>query len=585
MPVLDNTDGNDTRKDEETGAQVLNAQGPNTNIEDWDWSGDTPVLRDPEGAEPTSTPTPTPAPAPESEPAPSTPPVESPTIPGTEDHVYGEMGPDQVPEFDPDLWANVPIFDGATENAMEDVAQGEDLYPGGLGPNGSLVGDPTLNVTPGVVENPYEVGTPEWQGISDANAAAEAEAALAAQEKIEADAATLREIMQSNIDDPNAYLADRGLLQEYTLDNSFLKNADGTLILDADGQPQEDVSLSMDPRYYQLEASNLAELVRAGTITAGQAAIAAAANFETSLIDIDSLSKNIDKIALLEPMKAASMAKHLNALLEGMEEGNIPMWARPAVAKVEQALAGRGISASSIGRDSLFNAIIQAAMPIAQQDATFEQEANKEVYNAKVNAIFEDTKIEFAAKQFNAKSKNEAAALMAQLGTQVSMANADRADRMAQFNTDQGNQTERYNAGQANQMTQFQANLDNNREQFNSNMSAQIDGATLQWRRQMNSANTAGVNAVNQANVQQAFNLNNQALSNLWQEQRDQAHWMFQASENEKNRQAQLEAAVLSRESSTAGEIGGFLEGLDINGEDILNGVSDAWDWVSGLGD
>ena len=43
--------------------------------------------------------------------------------------------------------------------------------------------------------------------------------------------------------------------------------------------------------------------------------------------------------------------------------------ARPAVALVNNNLADRGLEASSVGRDSLFNAIIQSAMPIAQSNA------------------------------------------------------------------------------------------------------------------------------------------------------------------------------------------------------------------------
>ena len=65
----------------------------------------------------------------------------------------------------------------------------------------------------------------------------------------------------------------------------------------------------------------------------------------------------------------------LNGLLEGMENGEIPVWASPAVAKVEQMLAARGLSASSVGRDALFNSIIQAAMPLAQSNATALQQA------------------------------------------------------------------------------------------------------------------------------------------------------------------------------------------------------------------
>ena len=403
----------------------------------------------------------------------------------------------------------------------------------------------------------------------------------------------VRQIMNSNVEDPNAFLEDAGLLQQYTLDNSFIKDAQGNIlykkgtdgkpILDSNGNkvPEgEDVSLSMDPRYYQLEASNAAALVKAGTITAGEATQAAVSNFEGTVQTISGLAQNLAKVAALEPMKAASMSSKLNSMLDGMEEGVIPLWARPAVTKVEQALAGRGLSASSIGRDSLFNAIIQAAMPIAQQDAAFEQDANKTVYTSKVQAIFEDTKIEFASAQFNAKSANDSAQFKAQLETQVALQNAARSDTMAQFNADSLNKGEQFNASEGNRMAQFNATMETQRDQFNKTMDAKIDSASVNWRRGMNSQNTAGINAVNQANTQQAFNLSNQALSNLWQEQRDLAHWMFQADEKEKDRRAQIEATVLARESSTASEIGGFIEGLDFDFNDIKTGVTDAWDWV-----
>ena len=65
----------------------------------------------------------------------------------------------------------------------------------------------------------------------------------------------------------------------------------------------------------------------------------------------------------------ALVSTQLSALLDGIEEGEIPVWARPAVAAVEQMLAERGLSASTVGRDNLLNAIIQSATPIAQSNA------------------------------------------------------------------------------------------------------------------------------------------------------------------------------------------------------------------------
>ncbi len=65
----------------------------------------------------------------------------------------------------------------------------------------------------------------------------------------------------------------------------------------------------------------------------------------------------------------ALVSNQIDSLLKGMEEGEIPAWAKPAVASVEAMLARRGLSASSVGRDNLFNAIIQSAIPLAQSNA------------------------------------------------------------------------------------------------------------------------------------------------------------------------------------------------------------------------
>ena len=65
----------------------------------------------------------------------------------------------------------------------------------------------------------------------------------------------------------------------------------------------------------------------------------------------------------------ALVSNQLDSLLVGIEEGNIPTWARPAVASVEAMLAQRGMSASTVGRDALLNAIIQSAVPMAQANA------------------------------------------------------------------------------------------------------------------------------------------------------------------------------------------------------------------------
>ena len=65
----------------------------------------------------------------------------------------------------------------------------------------------------------------------------------------------------------------------------------------------------------------------------------------------------------------ALVSNQMDTLLKGIESGEIPTWARPAVAAVDQMLAQRGLEASSVGRDNLVNAIIQSAVPLAQANA------------------------------------------------------------------------------------------------------------------------------------------------------------------------------------------------------------------------
>jgi len=436
--------------------------------------------------------------------------------------------------------------------------------------------------------------------------------------------ADARATIENMLTDPTSVIADKDLEQTYTeqqIQEGEIQDPTRNQLGDI-GDLDAQVTSLADP----ISAATGVD-VQEGTAASGveaQQGVASpavqAASMSAALIDPASLTKAVDEIAKINPMQAASMSENLDDLLDGMEDGNVPLWARPAVSKVEQMLASRGISASSVGRDSLFNAIIQAAMPIAQQDAAFQQDAYKTNYQAKVQAVMSDVSMEFAAKQFNATSKNQASQFNAQMQTQVNLQNAARADAMSQFNAQMQTQADlqtasrldamsqfniqnqmqadlqeaaridamgqfnvqmsqqgqQFNASQVNAMTQMTAQLQNQRDQFNSQMASQIEQSNVNWRRQVNQINTAGVNAVNQANVQNAFNLSNQALTFLWQEMRDEAHWEFQASEAEKDRKNQLEASILANETALGGEIGTTIENL-INGGNFLRSFFSSW--------
>jgi hypothetical protein len=368
----------------------------------------------------------------------------------------------------------------------------------------------------------------------------------------------------------------------------------------------------------------------------------------------------------------ALVSNQMSSLLEGIEDGEIPAWARPAVSKVEELLAQRGLSASSVGRDNLFNAIIQSALPIAQsnaqaiqasvaqeretearvaiQEAQFKQqtslqnaqnifnlditqfnadqqrelsnskffqtisltEANNEqqaaiqdavlmsqrniaeadlntkrqINNAKSFLQKDLTNISLqqqsfilqaqqeqqvllsnqaarnAAEQFNASSENQTNQFMADLNARIDISNVQQENAIRQFNSSQENAAEARRVqnqiaiDSANAKLLQDADLHNsqieyNRQQFNEANALVIAQSNAQWRRQINLANTAAQNAVNQQNAQNLFNLNTQANSFIWQELRDNADRDWKAWQNERNREADILMTALSTENGS----------------------------------
>ncbi len=58
-------------------------------------------------------------------------------------------------------------------------------------------------------------------------------------------------------------------------------------------------------------------------------------------------------------------------------------------------------------------------------------------------------------------------------------------------------------------------------------MRAQINQSNAAWRRQINTVNTAAQNEANRTNALNTFNMNQQALNNIWQQYRDESSWLF----------------------------------------------------------
>ena len=246
----------------------------------------------------------------------------------------------------------------------------------------------------------------------------------------------------------------------------------------------------------------------------------------------------------------ALVSNQLNSLLKGMENGEIPAWARPAVSSVEQILAERGMEASTVGRDALFNAIIQSAIPLAQSNAqaiqqsvaqTRDIEAREELANVQMrqqtalqNAsnVFQMDMTQFSVDQQTALSNSkflqtvslteasndqQAAIQNALIDTQINMQDATLLQQvrmqnaktflsMDMSNLENEQQSKVLNAQLQNQILlsdqaalnaaqQFNATSENQTNQFMASLAQQIELSNVDRADRMTITNNAAINA------------------------------------------------------------------------------------------
>jgi hypothetical protein len=203
----------------------------------------------------------------------------------------------------------------------------------------------------------------------------------------------------------------------------------------------------------------------------------------------------------------ALVSNQIDSLLSGIEEGEIPAWARPAVAAVEARLAQRGMSASTVGRDALLNSIIQSALPIAQSNAQAIQQS-----------VSQQRSIEAQAFEADAQRQQQAALTNANNVFQMDM---------AQFSADQ--QTALANSKFLQTVSLTEAS---NRQQ------AAVQNAVL-----MSQANIAEANLFQQAQIANAKNFLAMDMANL---SNTQQSFMLEAQQEQQrmlSNQAALNAA------------------------------------------
>jgi len=346
--------------------------------------------------------------------------------------------------------------------------------------------------------------------------------------------------------------------------------------------------------------------------------------------EFDSFKSELDAIGVDANM---TVQGQYSKLMADTADGQVPPWANLAYKKAKEEMARRGISGSTTAGNAITTALMQAALPIAAQDAqvfkdlklaTLDKKAqatflkagyiaqldtnnlnNRQqaaVYNAqaflamdmknldnrqqsaiintqaRLQTLMSDQAAINTAKQFNASSIN-----------QVNQFYADLGARTEQFNASQTNAMSQFNASQTNAMGQFNQALEIDRQKFNTSNAMAIDQSNTQYLRNINTANTALKNQANMYNTQNLLNISNTALANEIQLYRDNAAYLFQANESSLDRANAIAVTSMQNEEwfkrynkqqkdSFWSGVGNFL--FDV-GKDILSD----FDFSGGNGD
>jgi hypothetical protein len=212
---------------------------------------------------------------------------------------------------------------------------------------------------------------------------------------------------------------------------------------------------------------------------------------------------------------------------------------------------------------AMVQSIVESTIPIASAEAKVFETQNLTNLANRQQALLSNQAALNAAAQFNAQSSAQVEQFFANLGASIDNQNAARMDAMKQFYDAEANKVSITNAGLETQvseanaqrktaMSQFNTQLADARQKFNVENQRVVDQSNVAWRRSINESNTAAQNAANQTNVQNAFNLSQQQLANVWQQWRDEASWTNQASQNYLTRATQVALVALNREANAA---------------------------------
>lgn len=291
----------------------------------------------------------------------------------------------------------------------------------------------------------------------------------------------------------------------------------------------------------------------------------------------------------------------------------IPAWAAATARNVSKIAAFSGMTGTA-STAAMSQALMEASIPIAQQDAQFfqtltlknldnrqqsiintanvlakfeetnvnnrmaaaiqnskaflemdlanlsnEQQANVINNQARIQSILEDSKQENAKRLFVAESQNEMDKFYAQLNTQI-----------GQFNSSQNLDADKFNA-----------NMEDSREKFYKEMQYNIAVSNAKWRQTVQLQDDQQAHEAATQDVKNLVDLSVNQLNQLWDRSDALLDYVFKSSESAKDRNAAVALATMNNKNATKnanmtaiGSLAGTFIGSDV-GQKAIGSIFD----------
>lgn len=172
-----------------------------------------------------------------------------------------------------------------------------------------------------------------------------------------------------------------------------------------------------------------------------------------------------------------------------------------AATSAKQQMSGRGLLNSSMAVGAGQNAVISAALPMAQQDAnTYAQSGQFNAQNQTGVSTTNAGLLSEAAK-YGADAQNQAAQFTANAGNQSNLANAEFSNQAGQFN-----------AGQQNQLTMADVQQKNELAKMEVGQGYNVQNMTLQQQQDLAKMAEQQRNTMQQQTQQQGFQATENAV-------------------------------------------------------------------------